>query len=115
MPFTPASWVGEKVSSVRVKGSTIRDRLPTEKVPHPVWRVFILLLVVLFFIDEFLILAAIFGGPIAFGLLLGFAASVWFSRRTKTGKRWKQRAKRRGRKLATGRDGRRYGRRKKED
>lgn len=82
--------------------------------PGPVVKLGFVILVILFFADEFLILAAVFGGPIAFAILAGFAVSVWYARNTKRGRRIKDGTARRARKLTTGRNSRRYGRRKED-
>ena len=91
MSFTPGSWLGEKASDVRVGGRALRSRIPTDHVPGPVLKIGFWALVVLFFLDEFLILAAMVGGPFALVILLGFAATVLFVRRTDRGSRAKRR------------------------
>lgn len=95
MSLTPVTWLGEQVSRLRVGGRELRERFPTESIPTPVLKVGLTVLVVLFFLDEFLILAAIFGGPIALALLLGFAATVLIARRTERGRQLRDRAGRR--------------------
>lgn len=90
MSFTPVSWLAEKVSRVRVGGREIRERAPTERVPNPVLKAGFWLVIAVLFLDEFLILAAMFGGPVALALLLGFALTVVVARRTDRGRRAKR-------------------------
>lgn len=90
MSFTPVSWLAEKASAVRVGGRQLRDQMPTEHVPAPVLKVVFWLVIILLFLDEFLILAAVVGGPLAFILLVGFAITVLWVRRTERGRRTKR-------------------------
>lgn len=89
MSLTPVSWVAEQFARVRVGGRQLGGRVPTEKLPRPVLKALFWLVILVLFLDEFLILAAIFGGPIAFVILLGFGVTVWWARRTRRGRRTK--------------------------
>lgn len=89
--LTPVSWLAEKLSHIHVGGRKLGSRLPTEHVPNPVLKAGFWLIVVVLFLDEFLILAAMFGGPVALALLGGFAVSVLVVRRTEHGQRAKRR------------------------
>lgn len=89
----------------------MRSRFPTESVPTPLLKIGFAVLVILFFLDEFLILAAIFGGPIALFILLSFAGTVWFVRRTDRGRRLRERSAKGARKAVKGTSSRRYSRR----
>lgn len=91
MSFTPVSWLADHLSRVRVGGREIRERAPTGHVPAPVLKAGFWLVVVVLFLDEFLLLAAVVGGPLAFVLLLGFALTVVVARRTDRGRRAKRR------------------------
>lgn len=90
MSFTPVSWLAEKVSHARMGGRELGNRVPTEHVPGPVLKAGFWLIVIVLFLDEFLILAAMFGGPIALAILLGFGLTVLFVRRTERGSRAKR-------------------------
>ncbi|WP_276257227.1 hypothetical protein [Halomontanus rarus] len=93
MSFTPVSWLAEQVGRVRVGGRQLGSRLPAEHVPNPILKALFWLIIVVLFLDEFLILAAVVGGPIAFAVLVGFGLSVWFVRRTDRGARVKSSVK----------------------
>ncbi|WP_135306363.1 hypothetical protein [Haloarcula amylovorans] len=111
MLLTPVTWLGEQVSRLRVGGRELRDRAPTEDIPNPILKVGLGVIVVLFFLDEFLILAAVFGGPIALVILLGFAGTVLVARRTERGRRVRNRVSKRARKTVGASRTRRYARR----
>lgn len=115
MPFTPVTWLAEQVGRVRVRGSELRDRAPTEDIPRPILKVGIGILVVVFFLDEFLVLAAVFGGPIALAIMLAFAGTVLVARRTDRGRRLRNKASKRARRAVGASRTRHYARREDDE
>lgn len=115
MSFTPVTWLAEQVSRVRVGGRELRERAPTEDIPRPILKAGLAILVVVFFLDEFLVLAAVFGGPIALGIMLAFAGTVLVARRTDRGRRLRNRASARVRRAIGGSRTRHYARREDDE
>lgn len=85
MSFTPVSWLLEQFSRARVGGRQLRSRVPTDTVPGPVLKAAFWVIILVLFLDEFLILAAMFGGPIALAILVGFGLTVYVARKTGRG------------------------------
>lgn len=86
MSLTPVSWLLEQLARVRVGGRQLGSHVPTENVPGPILKAGFWILILVLFLDEFLILAAIFGGPIALAILLSFGLTVFVARRTGRGR-----------------------------
>lgn len=111
MSLTPLSWLAEQVARVRVGGRELRERVPTEALPRPIVKGVVLLIVAVLFVDEFLLLAAVFGGPVALVALLAFAGTVLVARRTERGRQLRDRVSRRARRTVGASRTRRYARR----
>ncbi len=103
----------EQLGRVRVGGREVGSRIPTEHVPNPVLKVAFWLIIVVLFVDEFLILVAILGGPIALLVVVGFVATSLIVTRTKRGSRAKRSVKSRVSRSISGREKRGYRTRRK--
>ena len=84
LPFTPGTWAAEKGRDIATQTDTYRKRV-NKHVPGRVAHYTFATFLVLFFLDEFLIVLALFGPAVAIGVF-GSLSAVTYLARTEKGR-----------------------------